>query len=137
MASVRGPRHTDRVPIYVAFLRAINLGATRKFPKAAIVAATEAAGGADVATHIASGNVRLTSSMRSIERVRTALEASYAAAAGFEVPVIAFTPAELRMTARAYHTQAKLYPGMAHDMMLEKDWQQVADRVIEWLGEDR
>ena len=29
---------------YVGFLRAINLGATRKFPKEAIVAATEGAG---------------------------------------------------------------------------------------------
>lgn len=87
------------MPTYVAFLRAINLGATRKFPKAAIVAATEVAGGADVATHIASGNVRLTTSMRSLERVRAALEASYAAAAGFEVPVIAFTPDELRQVA--------------------------------------
>ena len=32
------------VPTYVAFLRAINLGAKRKFPKDAIVAAVEAAG---------------------------------------------------------------------------------------------
>ena len=38
------------MPTYVAFLRAVNLGATRKFPKADIVAATEAAGGVDVET---------------------------------------------------------------------------------------
>ena len=44
---------------YLAFLRAINLGATRKFPKAAIIAATEAAGFTDVETYINTGNVRL------------------------------------------------------------------------------
>ena len=36
---------TDTPPrTYVAFLRAINLGATRKFPKDAIVASARAAG---------------------------------------------------------------------------------------------
>lgn len=44
---------------YVAFLRAINLGAHRKFPKDAIIAATQVAGGTEVATHATSGNVRL------------------------------------------------------------------------------
>ena len=45
---------------WIAFLRAINLGAKRKFPKADIVAAVEAAGGRDVETYINTGNVRLT-----------------------------------------------------------------------------
>ncbi|HEV2798078.1 MAG TPA: DUF1697 domain-containing protein, partial [Nocardioides sp.] len=44
------------MPTYVAFLRAINLGRTRKFPKDAIKAATEAAGGSDVETYINTGN---------------------------------------------------------------------------------
>jgi uncharacterized protein (DUF1697 family) len=87
------------MPTYVAFLRAINLGATRKFPKAAIVAATEAAGGRDVQTWINTGNVLLTSSRRSRARVEADLEEQYAAAAGFEVPTIAFTPAELATVA--------------------------------------
>ena len=56
------------VPTYVAFLRAINLGATRKFPKDAIKAATEAAGGSDVETYINTGNVRLTHSARSVAK---------------------------------------------------------------------
>jgi uncharacterized protein (DUF1697 family) len=83
------------MPSYVAFLRAINLGPNRRFPKAEIVAATEAAGCSDVATHINTGNVRLTSPLRSRAKLEAALEAAYLERAGFEVPTIAFTPAEL------------------------------------------
>ncbi len=83
------------MPTYVAFLRAINLGPNRKFPKADIVAATEAAGGSDVATYINTGNVLLTSRMRSRERVAAALEEAYEAQAGFAVPAIVYRTAEL------------------------------------------
>lgn len=83
------------MPTYVAFLRAINLGPTRKFPKADIVTATEAAGGTDVATHINTGNVRLTSPLRSRVRLEAALEAAYEVQAGFAVPTITFTCPEL------------------------------------------
>lgn len=83
------------MPTYVAFLRAINLGANRKFAKADIVAATEAAGGTDVLTHINTGNVRLTTTLRSRAKVEAALEAAYAERQGFEVPTIVYTPAEL------------------------------------------
>lgn len=83
------------VSIYVAFLRAINLGPTRKFPKAEIVAATEAAGFSGVATHINTGNVRLETAMRSRARIEKALEEAYAARAGFAVPTIVFSAAEL------------------------------------------
>lgn len=80
---------------YVAFLRAINLGAKRKFPKDDIVAATERAGFTGVATHINTGNVRLETRLRSRERVEAALEEAYLADRGFEVPTMAFTCAEL------------------------------------------
>ena len=89
------------VPTYVAFLRAINLGAKRKFPKDAIKAATEAAGGTDVETYINTGNVRLTHPARSVAKVQAALEEAYAEAAGFEVPTVVFTTKELAaLTAR-------------------------------------
>ena len=83
------------MPTYVAFLRAINLGAKRKFPKDAIKAAVEAAGGTDVETYINTGNVRLTTRMRSRAKVEAALEEAFLADRGFEVPTIVFTPAEL------------------------------------------
>jgi alpha-beta hydrolase superfamily lysophospholipase len=34
-------------------------------------------------------------------------------------------------TARAYGTTLKMFKNMAHDMMLEKEWQQVADHIME------
>jgi pimeloyl-ACP methyl ester carboxylesterase len=45
-----------------------------------------------------------------------------------------FTVGEHAATARAYHAEHKVFPDMAHDVMLEKDWQKVADTVIEWLS---
>lgn len=81
---------------YIAFLRAINLGAKRKFPKASIVKAVEAAGFTDVETYINTGNVRFDTSLRSRAKIEQALEEAFAAEAGFEVPTIVFTQAELR-----------------------------------------
>ncbi|HXH80223.1 DUF1697 domain-containing protein [Nocardioides sp.] len=82
------------MPTYLAFLRAINLGAKRKFPKDAIRGACESAGFTDVETYINTGNVRVTSSLRSRAKVEAALEAAFLDAAGFEVPTIAFTQAD-------------------------------------------
>ena len=84
---------------YVAFLRAINLGATRKFPKDAIVAAVEGAGFTDVATYINPGNVRFDTTLRSRAKIESALEDAFAADRGFEVPTIVFTQKELRAIA--------------------------------------
>jgi uncharacterized protein (DUF1697 family) len=83
------------MPTYAAFLRAINLGPTRKFPKDAIKASVEAAGMTAVATYINTGNVRFTTSMRSRARIEAALEKSFKGDRGFEVPTFVFTPAEL------------------------------------------
>ena len=83
------------MPTYVAFLRAINLGANRKFPKADIVAAAEAAGCTEVRTHINSGNVLVTTSLRSHAGLEAALEKAFHADRGFEVPTMAFTPAQI------------------------------------------
>lgn len=84
------------MPTYVAFLRAINLGPTRKFPKAAIVRACEDAGFTEVETYINTGNVRVTTPMRSVAKVEAALEKAFADAAGFDVPTVALTQQELR-----------------------------------------
>jgi alpha-beta hydrolase superfamily lysophospholipase len=46
-----------------------------------------------------------------------------------------FSVAEEQATARAYGTEAVVFPNMAHDMMLEANWQQVADRILGWLQE--
>ena len=46
---------------------------------------------------------------------------------------IVFTQQEVRATAAAYRTEAELFPGMAHDMMLEPGWAAVAERIDAWL----
>lgn len=43
------------------------------------------------------------------------------------------TPKKIERTARAYKADCKIFPNMAHDMMLECDWRQVANFMIEWL----
>jgi pimeloyl-ACP methyl ester carboxylesterase len=42
-------------------------------------------------------------------------------------------PRKIEKTARAYDADCKIFPGMAHDLMLEPDWQTVADFMIRWL----
>ena len=83
------------MPTYVAFLRAINLGAKRKFAKADIIQAVESIGGTDVETHINTGNVRFDLPERSRAKVEAALEEAFAADRGFDVPTIVFTPKEI------------------------------------------
>lgn len=46
----------------------------------------------------------------------------------------AHTRAEVRATARAYHTEAEFFPDMGHNMMLEPGWDAVADRIDSWLA---
>ena len=87
-------RHT-----WIAFLRAINLGANRKFPKDAIAAAVAKAGGTDVETYINTGNVRFDHPAGERAEVEALLEEAFAADRGFEVPTICTTPAELKVIA--------------------------------------
>jgi uncharacterized protein (DUF1697 family) len=116
------------VPTYVAFLRAINLGATRKFAKAAIVEAVEDCGFTDVETYINTGNVRFTASSRSRAKVEEALERSFAKHAGFAVPTIVMTPAELRQIAADAERVAERHPNTgAHYVSLLKEEPKAAD----------
>lgn len=80
---------------WIGFLRAINLGATRKFPKASIVTAVERAGGTDVATYINSGNIRFDHPSEVREEVEVILEEEFLRDRGFEVPTVCVTPSEL------------------------------------------
>ena len=87
------------MPTYVAFLRAINLGPNRKFAKAQIVEAVEDCGFTDVETYINTGNVRFSARCGRGRRSRRRSRSRSAKHAGFEVPTIVFTPAELRQIA--------------------------------------
>jgi pimeloyl-ACP methyl ester carboxylesterase len=44
-------------------------------------------------------------------------------------------PNEIVKTARAYQADYKIFPNTAHDLMLECNWQKVADFMIDWLQE--
>lgn len=110
------------VSSYVAFLRAINLGAKRKFPKDAIKRAVEQAGCTDVETYINTGNVRFTTPLRSRAKVEALLEDAFLEDRGFEVATIAYTCAELaRVAADAEHLGATRSDLERHFVLLLKD----------------
>jgi uncharacterized protein (DUF1697 family) len=128
------------VPTYVAFLRAINLGPTRKFAKADIKRAVEECGFTDVETYINSGNVRLKASLRSRAKVEAALERSFRRVAGFDVPTVVLTTAELRQIAADAVEIAEQHGNTgAHYVSLLKEQPSAADvRKLEELdhGDD-
>ncbi len=81
---------------FIAFLRAVNLGRTRKVPMADARVWLGAAGLGDVETYIQTGNVRFTTSLRSRSKVERVVEEVLEERCGFDVPAMVFTPAELR-----------------------------------------
>ncbi|GAB2749539.1 DUF1697 domain-containing protein [Nocardioides pakistanensis] len=99
------------MPSYVAFLRAINLGRTRKFPMAELRSCVEAAGFRDVETYIQTGNLRVSTSMRSADRVAALLEEVFEADRGFAVPTVVLTPDELRQVHDDAHSLEPLVEG--------------------------
>ena len=107
---------------YLAFLRAINLGAKRVFPKDDIRRVVESVGFEEVVAHINTGNVRFESRMRSRQRIEKTLEAAFAADRGFEVPTIVFSTADFREVARQTRELDQANPGLArHYVYLLKD----------------
>jgi alpha-beta hydrolase superfamily lysophospholipase len=46
-----------------------------------------------------------------------------------------FTVDEVQSTARAYKTEAVIFPNTAHNMMLEPNWKMVADTLLAFLQE--
>jgi uncharacterized protein (DUF1697 family) len=76
---------------YVALLRGINVGGKHSLPMAKVKATFEAAGAANVATYIQSGNVVFTAKSASADKLAAALTKT----AGFAVPVVLRTEAEI------------------------------------------
>jgi len=122
------------VPTYIAFLRAINVG-KRMFAKAAIVQACEDAGFTDVETYINTGNVRVSTSLRSRAKVEAALEKAFAASAGFDVPTIVFTPQELTAVAADAEELAAEHSGLLYVSLL-KDSPTAASATLDGAGKD-
>jgi non-heme chloroperoxidase len=42
----------------------------------------------------------------------------------------------VEMTARTYGVPAKLFPGLGHGMMLERDWKKPAQHMLDWFTEN-
>lgn len=45
------------------------------------------------------------------------------------------SPGALRETAWTYRTEAEIIPDVAHAMMLDHNWERVAERILTWLGD--
>ena len=46
-------------------------------------------------------------------------------------------PSEIEATAHAYNTPAEIIPGVAHNSMLERNWQAVAEQILVWLSKQK
>jgi uncharacterized protein (DUF1697 family) len=86
----QGRRH-----VYVAFLRAVNVGGSGKLPMTALRSLVEAAGGTEVQTYIQSGNVVFGHRLRSGDKVGAALETALREEAGLTTSAMVFTGSEL------------------------------------------
>jgi uncharacterized protein (DUF1697 family) len=82
------------VPVYVALLRGINLGARRRLAMADLRELLEGLGYADVRTHLQSGNVVLRATA-SAAALKKKLEAVLATHCGFDVEVVVRTKVQL------------------------------------------
>ena len=123
------------MPTYIAFLRAINIG-KRKFAKDAIVAACEAAGCTDVETYINTGNVRVTTPLRSRAKVESALEEAFEDAAGFDVPTVVLTPKELREVAAYAERLDRSHDGRHYVSLLKDTPTAAAVKKLDGAGKE-
>jgi uncharacterized protein (DUF1697 family) len=101
----------------------------------AIVRACEAAGFTDVETYINSGNVRVTTPLRSTAKVEAALEKAFAAEAGFEVPTVALTQKELRDIASDAVELGEGHEGRYYVSLLKKAPTAATARKLDDAGE--
>ncbi len=81
--------------VFVALLRAVNVGGTGKLPMTDLKKLCEDAGCTDVRTYIASGNVLLRSTLTA-SRLKSVLEKRLHAYAGKQVGVMIRTAAEMK-----------------------------------------
>ena len=81
---------------WVCLLRAVNVGGRNKVPMAQLRDVLSSDGFADVRTYVQSGNVVLTSSLRSPHKVSEAVRDAIAREFNVDTPVVVRTPAQLQ-----------------------------------------
>jgi uncharacterized protein (DUF1697 family) len=94
------------MPVYVAFLRAINVGTHNRIAMADLRRALDDAGVGPVQTHLQTGNVVLTSRRRSAAGAEEEVEGALRDALGLDVVTMARTPAALAELAREHPLDA-------------------------------
>lgn len=124
---------------YLAFLRAINLGATRVFPKGDIQRVVAETGFEGVETHINTGNVRFDTRMRSRAKIEDALERAFARDRGFDVPTIVYAATEFAALADDAAALSAAHPGLARHYVYLMKSELDADtaREVEALATDK
>jgi len=96
LVKLERPRTIVRLmPVYIALLRAVNVGGTGKLPMSDLKQICENAGFGAVTTYIASGNVVFTAKS-SAAAVKKALESGLKDYAGKPVGVLIRTPGEMK-----------------------------------------
>jgi uncharacterized protein (DUF1697 family) len=123
---------------HAAFLRAVNLGATRKAPGAKLVEIFEGLGFEDVATFRTSGNVVFSAAGKTDELKRR-IEGALEDGLGFEVPVFLRTERQLRAIAaeRPFSPAAvKASKGKLQVALLEKPPTAAAKKHVKSLGSE-
>ena len=88
--------YSPPVPVYVALLRAVNLGARRRVPMGDLRALLGDAGYDDVRTHIQSGNALLAAPRQRPAALEEALERTLAKRFGFDIDVMVRSASDLK-----------------------------------------
>jgi uncharacterized protein (DUF1697 family) len=100
LSPIEPDHRISNMPVFIALLRAVNVGGTGKLPMADFKAICEEAGCAKVRTYIASGNA-VFESRRSEAGLKAALEARLEEYAGKPVRVLVRTRAEMAAVLKA------------------------------------
>lgn len=119
---------------WIGLLRAVNLGGRRTFSPKDIVACVTALGCTDIATHINTGNVRVSTTRRSRERINAMLEEGFRADRGFDVPVALLTPVELSAIAADIAELGAGHDGNHYVSILRDDPTPAAVAALEAAG---
>jgi uncharacterized protein (DUF1697 family) len=126
-------------PTHAAFLRAVNLGATRKAPSAKLIEIFEGLGFEEVATFRTSGNVVFHAGGGSDAKLRSRIEDALEDGLGFEVPAFVRSARELKAIARhsPFPPKAVADPkGKLQVALLEKSPSAGAKKRVMALGSD-
>ncbi|MEP6664894.1 MAG: DUF1697 domain-containing protein [Nocardioidaceae bacterium] len=122
------------MPTYLAFLRAVNVGG-RMVKMAALREHLAENGFSDVATFIASGNVRVTCRLRSTAKVESQLESVFGDWLDFDVPTMVRTPDQMRdLYAAGAQLTSPLNEKSRHyaAFLRDKPTADAADRLHAW-----